>query len=38
MSAKDDAIDFEDKLAVVAAYAESKEDVGGVCIIGIHRD
>lgn len=33
----DEAIDFEDKLAMIAAFAEHHDDVDGMAIIGIHR-
>lgn len=37
LSVNDEMVDAEDKLAVVAAYADTHNDVGGIAIIGIGR-
>ena len=37
LNCNDEAIDFEDKLAMIAAFAEHHDDVDGMAIIGIHR-
>ena len=37
LNTKDEMLEFEDKMAIVAAYAESHEDVGGIAIIGIGK-
>ena len=33
----DELIENEDKLAIIAAYAETHDDVGGIAIIGIRK-
>lgn len=35
--ADDELIESEDKLAIIAAYAETHDDVGGIAIIGIRK-
>ncbi len=35
LQADDELIESEDKLAIIAAYAETHDDVGGIAIIGI---
>lgn len=37
LNTNDEMLEVEDKLAIVAAYAESHEDVGGIAIIGIGK-
>lgn len=37
IQADDDAIKPEDKLAIIAAYAEHHDDIGGIAIIGIRK-
>lgn len=37
LQADDELIDSEDKLAIIAAYAETHDDVGGIAIIGIRK-
>jgi hypothetical protein len=37
LQADDELIENEDKLAVIAAYAETHDDVGGIAIIGIRK-
>ena len=37
MNTNDEMVEFEDKMAVIAAYAETHEDIGGIAIIGIGR-
>lgn len=37
LQADDELIENEDKLAIIAAYAETHDDVGGIAIIGIRR-
>ncbi|MEE1303063.1 MAG: hypothetical protein UHD64_09810 [Bacteroidales bacterium] len=37
LNANDDMLEFEDKLAVVAAWTEAHENVGGIAIIGIGK-
>lgn len=37
LGANDEMIEAEDKLAVVAAYADTHNDIGGIAIIGIGR-
>lgn len=33
----DELIDSEDKLVMVAAYADSHDDIGGIAIIGLRK-
>lgn len=35
VESNDKAIDTEDKLVIIAAYAESHDDIGGIAIIGM---
>lgn len=37
LQADDELIENEDKLAIIAAYAETHDDVGGIAIIGIRK-
>lgn len=37
LNCNDEAIDFEDKLAMIAAFAEHHDNIDGMAIIGIHR-
>lgn len=37
LNTNDEMLEVEDKLAVVAAFAESHENVGGIAIIGIGK-
>ena len=37
LQAKDDMIELEDKLAVIAAFADTHDDIGGVAFIGFGR-
>lgn len=37
LQADDELIESEDKLAIIAAYAETHDDVGGIAIIGIRK-
>lgn len=37
LQADDEFIENEDKLAIIAAYAETHDDVGGIAIIGIRK-
>lgn len=37
LQAEDDMIEPEDKLAVIAAFADTHDDIGGVIIIGFGR-
>lgn len=37
LNSEDDDIDEMDKLAVIAAWAEENENVGGIAIVGIKR-
>lgn len=37
LNTNDEMLEFEDKMAIIAAYAESHEDVGGIAIIGIGK-
>lgn len=37
LNADDEMLEFEDKLAVIAAFAESHEDIGGIAIIGFEK-
>lgn len=37
LQAEDDMIELEDKLAVIAAFADTHDDIGGVAIIGFGR-
>ena len=37
LNCNDEAIDFEDKLAIIAAFAEHHDDIDGMAIIGIHH-
>lgn len=37
LQADDEFIESEDKLAIIAAYAETHDDVGGIAIIGIRK-
>lgn len=37
IQADDDMIEHEDKLAMIAAFAETHDDIGGVAIIGFGR-
>lgn len=37
LQADDELIKSEDKLAIIAAYAETHDDVGGIAIIGIRK-
>lgn len=37
IQADDDAIEPEDKLAIIAAYAEHHDDIGGIAIISIRK-
>lgn len=37
LQADDELIENEDKLAIIAAYAETYDDVGGIAIIGIRK-
>ena len=33
----DELIESKDKLAIIATYAETHDDIGGIAIIGIHK-
>lgn len=37
LNTNDEMLEFEDKMAIIAAYAESHEGVGGIAIIGIGK-
>ena len=37
LQAEDDMIELEDKLAVIAAFADTHDDIGGVAIIGFGK-
>lgn len=37
LQADDELIENEDKLAIITAYAETHDDVGGTAIIGIRK-
>lgn len=37
LNTNDEMLDVEDKLAIVAAYAESHDNIGGITIIGIGK-
>ena len=37
LQAEDDMIEPEDKLAVIAAFADTHDDIGGVAIIGFGK-
>lgn len=37
LQADDELIENEDKLAIIAAYAETHDDIGGIAIIGIRK-
>lgn len=37
LQADNELIENEDKLAIIAAYAETHDDVGGIAIIGIRK-
>lgn len=37
LNTNDEMLEFEDKMAIIAAYAESHENVGGIAIIGIGK-
>ena len=37
LQADDELIESKDKLAIIAAYAETHDDVGGIAIIGIRN-
>lgn len=37
LNTEDEMLEFEDKMAIVAAFAESHENIGGIAIIGIGK-
>lgn len=37
LNTEDEMLELEDKLAIVAAFAESHDNVGGIAIIGIGK-
>ena len=37
LQADDDMVELEDKLAVIAEFADTHDDIGGIAIIGFGR-